>query len=61
VAQTTEYKVVQSNNAASLTAELNQLGMNGWKVVQLSTTQAMVAQVGTGHIVITVILEHSRG
>lgn len=56
-----EYKVIQSNNPNQLNAELNQLGMSGWEVVQLSTTQAMIQQVGTGHIVITVILEHEMG
>ncbi|HEU0049879.1 MAG TPA: hypothetical protein VFQ43_19985 [Nitrososphaera sp.] len=56
-----EYKVIQSNNPNQLNGELNQLGMSGWRVVQLSTTQAMVQQVGTGHIVITVILEHETG
>lgn len=56
-----EYKVLQGNNANQLSVEVNQLGMSGWKVVQLSTTQAMVQQAGTGHIIITIILEHEGG
>jgi hypothetical protein len=40
--------------------EINSLGLSGWKVVQLSTVQAMAeqAEAGTGPVVITVILEH---
>jgi hypothetical protein len=56
-----EYKVLQGNNANQLSVELNQLGISGWKVVELSTTQAMIQQAGTGHIIITVILEHEIG
>jgi hypothetical protein len=50
--------MIQGNNPAQMTGELNTLGLSGWKVIQLSTTQAMIAQAGTGHIVITVILAH---
>lgn len=50
--------MIQGNNPAALTVELNQWGLGGWTVVQLSATQAMVAEAGTGHIVITVIFAH---
>jgi hypothetical protein len=46
--QKADYKVIQENNAANLPVELNQLGMQGWKPVLLSTLHAAVGPAGQG-------------
>jgi hypothetical protein len=50
------YKVLQHNNHQQLTVELNQLGMDGWKPILISTVQA-----GGAGVIITVIVEHENG
>jgi hypothetical protein len=56
------YKVIQKNNHEQLSIELNQLGLDGWKPILLSTVlQPTPPIVGGANIIITVILEHENG
>jgi hypothetical protein len=61
VAHKAEYKIIQGNNAAALHGELNQMGMSGWQPILMSRTHAPVTPSGSGHVVITVIMEHKLG
>jgi hypothetical protein len=60
VAHKAEYKIIQENSEGKLTAQLNQLGMSGWKPILMTTVHAVVV-AGQGHVITTVILEHVLG
>ncbi|HTQ59590.1 MAG TPA: hypothetical protein VMI32_05175 [Candidatus Solibacter sp.] len=60
MAHKAEYRVIQENNEGKLTAQLNQLGLSGWKPILMTTIHAVVRD-GQGHVITTVILEHTLG
>jgi hypothetical protein len=60
MAHKAEYKVIQQNNHAHLSMELNKLGLEGWKPILMTTVHAANA-AGVGNVIVTVILEHTVG